>query len=132
MDLSNLIPKSDTIVVELKHPVTQEVLTKDDGKPQTITTYAPHSAQYKAVIHAQTNKRLQKAAKGKKMTFTSEEIEDSATNMLVDTTKDWDIQLEGKTPKFTPEAVRDVYDKLPWVKIQVLEAQEDLTSFLTN
>ena len=30
MDLSNLLPTSDTITVILKHPVTDDVLMKDD------------------------------------------------------------------------------------------------------
>jgi hypothetical protein len=32
MDLNNLIPTDDVIVVEIKHPVTDEHLLKDDGK----------------------------------------------------------------------------------------------------
>lgn len=130
MDLSNLIPTDDTIVVTLKHPITDEPLTQDDGKEMTITVYAPHSAQYKAVVHEQTNKRIQKAAKGKKITFTAEDIESATLELMAKTTKEWAIQLNGKSPKFSYDEAVVLYSKLPWLKAQVLEAQEDYNSFL--
>lgn len=130
MDLNNLIPTDDTIVVEIKHPVTDEPLLKDDGKVMTITVFAPHSSQYKSAVHEQTNKRIQKAAKGKKITFTAEEIENATLELLAKTTKDWNIQLNGKSPKFSVGEAMDLYGKLPWLKAQVLEAQEDYSAFL--
>jgi hypothetical protein len=130
MDLSKLIPTDDCITVSIKHPVTDEPLTKDDGKEMTITVYAPHSSAYKAVVHEQTNKRIQKAAKGKKITFTAEDIESATLELLAKTTKEWAIQLNGKSPKFSYDEALDLYGKLPWLKQQVLEAQEDYNAFL--
>jgi hypothetical protein len=130
MDLQSLIPTDDTIVVELKHPVTEDLLLKDDGKAMTITVYAPHSSIYKAAIHEQTNKRIQKASKGKKITFTAEELENTSLELLAKTTKDWSIQLNGKSPKYSVGEAMDLYAKLPWLKQQVLEAQEDYSTFL--
>ena len=130
MDLQSLIPTDDTIVVELKHPVTEEPLIKDDGKPMTITVYAPHSSVYKAQMHEQTNKRIQKASKGKKVTFTAEELENTTLELLAKTTKDWSIQLNGKSPKYSVGEAVDLYAKLPWLRQQVLDAQEDFSAFL--
>lgn len=130
MDLSKLIPTDDVIVVTVKHPVTEEVLLKDDGKEMTITVYAPHSAQYKSAVHEQTNKRIQKASKGKRISFTAEEIENATLELLAKTTKDWNIQLNGKSPKFSVPEAMDLYSKLPWLKSQILEAQEDYSAFL--
>lgn len=129
-DLLSLIPTDDTIVVTIKHPITDEPLTKDDGKEMTITVYAPHSSQYKSAVHEQTNKRIQKASKGKKISFTAEEIENATLELLAKTTKDWNIQLNGKSPKFSVTEAMDLYGKLPWLKSQVLEAQEDYSAFL--
>lgn len=129
-DLFNMIPTDDTIVVVLKHPVTEEILTKDDGKEMTITVYAPHAGVYKSTIHEQTNKRIQKAAKGKKVVFTAEELENTTLELLAKTTKDWSIQLNGKSPKFSVAEAVDLYGKLPWLKQQVLDAQEDFSAFL--
>lgn len=130
MDLQSLIPTDDTIVVELKHPVTEDLLLKDDGKAMTITVYAPHSSTYKAAIHEQTNKRIQKASKGKKITFTAEELENTTLELLAKTTKDWSIQLNGKSPKYSVGEAMDLYAKLPWLKQQVMDAQEDFSAFL--
>ena len=129
-DLFNMIPTDDTIVVTIKHPVTEEVLTKDDGKEMTITVYAPHSSTYKATIHEQTNKRIQKASKGKKISFTAEELENTSLELLAKTTKDWSIQLNGKSPKYSVGEAMDLYAKLPWLKQQVMDAQEDFSAFL--
>jgi hypothetical protein len=129
-DLFNMIPTDDVIVITIKHPVTEETLVKDDGKEMTITMYAPHSSVYKSAIHEQTNKRLQKMAKGKKMTFTAEDMEASTLDLLVKTTKEWNIQFNGKSPKFTAVEASDLYNKVPWLKSQILEAQEDFSSFL--
>jgi hypothetical protein len=129
-DLASMIPTDDTITVELKHPVTEDALVKDDGKPMTITVYAPHSSIYKTQMHEQTNKRIQKAAKGKKVTFTAEELENAMLELLAKTTKDWSIQLNGKSPKYSVAEAMDLYAKLPWLKQQVLEAQEDYSAFL--
>jgi hypothetical protein len=132
MDLSKLIPTDDVIVVTVKHPMTEEVLLKDDGKEMTITVYAPHSSQYKSAVHEQTNKRIQKASKGKRITFTAEEIENATLDLLAKTTKDWNIQLNGKSPKFSVTEAIDLYGKLPWLKSQILEAQEDYSAFLKD
>ena len=49
---------SDTLDVVLVHPSTLEPLLNDDKSEMTITMYAPHSKEYKAAVHIQTNKRL--------------------------------------------------------------------------
>jgi len=131
MDLNTFIPKDDAVTFEIKNPLTEEVLVKDDGKSMTITVYLPHSKVYKSAIHDQTNERIKRSQKNRSL-YTSEEIEESTLTLMVKTTKDWDIQVDGKTPKFTQETCRDIYEKLPWVRAQVLQAQEDLTSFLKN
>jgi hypothetical protein len=133
MDLSKLIPKEDTFTIEVKHPVTDDVLVKDDGKVMTITVYLPHSAQYKAVVHEQTQKRIHKMAKGKKgLSFTPEEFEQMSLDLVTKTVKDWNIQIDGKSPKFSEAAARDLFVQLPWLKDQITDAQGDLEAYLGN
>jgi hypothetical protein len=133
MDLLSLAPKDDIIVVDIKHPVTEEPLLKDDGKPMTITVYLPHSVQYKTVVHENTNKRLQKLAKGKKgNTFTASELEEMTLDLVVKTTKDWNVQVDGKSPKFSEATAKELYDKLPWLKDQITDAQNDFEAYLGN
>jgi hypothetical protein len=132
-DLINLTPKSDSIVVEIKHPVTDEPLVKDDGKAMTVTVYLPHSPQYKQVVHDRTNKYIQRSAKGKKnATMTAAEIEDMTLDLIVKTTKDWNIQLDGKSPKFSEAAAKELYNNLPWLKDQITDAQNDFEAYLGN
>lgn len=132
MDLSTLSPTSDTITIVLKHPITGDPLTKDDGKEMTVTVFAPHSREYKAAIYAQANKRILKAQKSKKITMTAEEIEQSSLDLLVQTTKDFNLQMNGKTVKFSVAEAMEIYQKFPWIKDQVVEGQEDYTNFLKD
>lgn len=132
-DLANLVPTSDTITVQLKHPVTDEVLKKDDGSAMTIEVFATHSKEYKTAIHEQTNKRIQRVQKNKRnLSFSAEEIENAAVEVLAKTTKGWDLQFNKKALKFSVTEAMDLYQKFPWIKDQVTEAQEDFTSFLKS
>jgi hypothetical protein len=130
MDLSTLVPTSDIITVLLKHPVTDEILKKDDGTEMSITVYAIHAKEYKAVIHEMTNKRMQKIQRNKKVVFSAEEIEMAEIEVLAKTTKEWDLQFNKKPIKFSVAEAIDLYQKFPWIKKQASEAQEDYTSFL--
>lgn len=130
MDLSAFIPKSDFATFDIRNPLTGEPMTKDDGTDMSITVYLPHSKEYKSVVHEQNNKRISRAQKGKTV-YTSEDLEEATLELLVKTTKEWNLQLNKEDVKFSPEKARELYDKLPWVKAQMLQAQEDLASFLT-
>ena len=126
MDLMNLIPTTDTIDVVITHPNTYEPLTNEDGSEMTITVYAPHSKEYKAAVHEQTNIRLkQMQAKGNRNnnnTITAEELEVATVKMLAKTTKDWNITFGGEQPKFTVEAAKKLYEDVFWIKDQIEEA----------
>jgi len=123
MDLKNLIPTTDEIVVVLKHPNTYETLLNDDGSEMTITVYAPHSKEYKAAVHEQTNIRLkQMQVKGNRNVITAEELEVATITMLAKTTKGWDITFDGKKPEFSVEEAKSIYSKVFWLKSQVEEA----------
>ena len=130
-DLEDFIPTSDTFDVTIVHPNTLEPLTKDDGSEMTVTLYHKQSPQHKAEIRRQTNKRLQKA-KGKKQNLTAEDIETLSVDLLVNTTKSWSIQLSKKDVKFDAETARDVYNRISWLKDQLLEALEEYNGFLKN
>ena len=132
MDLMNLIPTTETIEVELKHPQTFEPLKNEDGSVMTITVYAPHSKEYKAAVHQQTNIRLkQMQAKGNRNTnvITAEELEAATIKMLVKTTKDWNITSGGKQPKFTTDEATKIYQEVFWIKDQIEGAVADAEVF---
>jgi hypothetical protein len=131
MDLKDLKPNSDTIVVTLHHPATFETLKTEDGKDMTIEVYAPHSLKYKEVVHEQGNRQLEKMQKNKKYKFTVQELEDFSIERLAKTTKDWHIQLNGTKPKFTLAKAAELYKDFPWIVEQIQEAVTDSALFLT-
>jgi len=127
MDLLDLTPTNDTVDIILKHPNTDEDLKNDDKTPMIITMYAPHSKQYKAAMHEQTNKQLKKSKGGRKIDVTAEELEDSSLDVLVKATKEWNITYKGKVPPLTK--AKEVYQEVFWIKNQIEEALSDFLDF---
>lgn len=129
MDLKNLTPTSDTVDVTIVHPTTFEPLTNDDKSEMTITMYAPHSKEYKAAVHFQTNKRLKQAQGKKKVDITAESIEEATLEVLVKTTKSWNITYDGKKPKCSADTAKEIYEQVFWIKDQIEEAVADSLDF---
>jgi len=118
-DLLDLTPKSDEVVIEVKHPTTEEVLKNDDGSNMTITVHATHSKEYKKVVHEIANKRIKVAKKNKSTDFTIEELEESALETVIKITKSWNITYDGSMPKLTEAKAREVYEKVFWIAPQI-------------
>ena len=131
MDLMDLTPKTDTIVVTIKHHTTEEPLLNEDGSPMTITVYAPYTKEYKTVVHGIANKRLQAASKNKKsLDYTMEELEAATLESLAKTTKEWNITYGGEVPKLTEAKAKEVYDKVFWIKAQIEGAVDTSLDFM--
>lgn len=110
MNLFDLIPASDTVVIELKYK--GEVLTNADGSPMTVEVYLPHAKEYREIRHKQADFIISKGEEKLK----SSEYEDLGYNFMADTTKGWNITLsEGDQPKFSKKKAREVYEKLPFI-----------------
>lgn len=129
MDLKDLKPKSDTVEVEIVHPNTLEPLKNEDESTMTITMYAPHSKEYKAVVHEQTNKRLKQTQKNKRMELTAEDLERAGLELLAKATKSWNITFGGKQPKYSIDAAIDIYDEVFWIRDQIEEAINESLDF---
>ena len=130
MDLKDLTPKSNTIEVELKHPITGEALKNDDDTPMTITLYATHSKEYKGVMHEQTNRRLKVAGKTGKVDITSEELEENTLEVMAKATKSWDLTFSGEKPELTFEAAKNLYEEVFWIKDQLDEGISNSMAFM--
>ena len=91
--------------------------------------YAPHTKEYKALVHAQTNKRLKQAQAKKKADITAEDLEESALGILADATKSWSITFGGVKPKLTADKAKEIYDEVFWIKDQIEEAVSDYLDF---
>ena len=130
MDLMDLTPKTDIIVVTIKHPLTDEPLKNEDGSDMTISIYAPYSKEYKTVVHGIATKRLKKAqGKGVKE-FTMEDMEATTLESMAKTTKEWNITYGGEMPKLTEAKVKEVYDKVFWIRSQLEEAVNNSLDFM--
>jgi len=129
MDLMNLKPTSDTVEVTLVHPNTGDTLKNDDKSDMTITVYASHSKEHKAVLHEQTNKRLKAMQAGKKQEFTAQDIEEATLTLLSKVTAEWNITYGGEKPKLTVTKAKELYDEVFWIKDQIEGALADSLDF---
>jgi hypothetical protein len=130
MDLKDFAPKSDEIVVEIKHPINKEPLMNDDGTPMTIVIYAQHSKVYKKVQRELINKRLKEAQESGSKEIDYEQLEEAALELMVKSTKSWNITYEGKKPKLTEAKARQIYDEVFWIKAQIEEAAAASLDFM--
>jgi len=129
MDLKDLTPSSDTVDVTIVHPTTFDTLNNDDDTPMVITVYAPHSKEYKAAVHEQTNKRLKQAQSKKKVDITAEDLEEATLELLAKTTKGWKITYGGSKPKFSTSKAREIYTEVFWIRDQIEEATANSLNF---
>mgnify|MGYP003112107805 FL=1 len=131
MDLKDLTPKLDDIVVELKHPTTGEDLKNEDGTTMSITILAPHSKEYKKLQHSQISKRLTKAQKSKSQDIDYSDIEEATLEVLSKSTVSWSLTFEGKNPKLTPDRALRMYEEVFWIRTQIEEVLSDNLDFMT-
>ena len=129
MDLKDLTPTSDTVDVNIVHPTTLEPLLNDNSDPMVITMYAPHSKEYKAAIHEQTNKRLKQAQSKKKVDLTAEDIEEATLDLFAKTTKSWNITYDGEEPNFSVSKAKEIYSEVFWIRDQIDEAMSNSLNF---
>lgn len=126
IDLKDLTPKSETVVVELLNPVDLQPLGA------SIELYAPHTAEYKKVVYEQQNKRLKKMREKKNpndLELDVAEMEYDAIDLMARTTKSWDIKYGGVKPKLTVEKAREIYNDVFWIRNQVEAAWADTVNF---
>jgi hypothetical protein len=132
MDLKDFAPKSDEVVVEVKHPVNGEPLTNKDGSNMVIVLHAPHSKVYKEAMYEQTNKRLNAAQKSGDMSLTAQDLEQASLELLSKATKSWDITYDDKQPKLTVAKAKAIYEELFWLKPQLEEALNSSQAFMNG
>lgn len=126
-DLMDFAAKKDEVVVELKNPVTEEVLSNDDGSPQTVTLYAPHTKEFKSVVYAKTDEKI----KRKSEELSAEQLETDEMDLICSLVKTWNITAGGEQPKATAKKVREILSnpKLFWIKPQLEGGLESFEAF---
>lgn len=132
MDLSNLAIADDASAdMTLLHPVDGSPLLGEDGRPVTITLLSEDSEEYRKNQRAIINRRLSQrgARQGK---YTAEMATSDALETLVASTRGWskNFNVDGKPLEFTPQNVRELYRRFPWVQQQAEAFISDRTNFL--
>ena len=129
MDLMDLKPKTDVIEVILKHPSTGDVLTNENGNEMSVTVYAQYSKEYRAAMHEQQDRRLEKMQSKSSAKYGAADLERDSIDLLCKITKEWDITYGGETPKLTK--AKEVYTEVFWLRNQVEEALAESVDFIT-
>lgn len=127
-DLSDFIPSSDTLVITLKNPTTDEPLKNQDGSEQTIEVYSQSSGLSKHAFREALGLKLKSLKdEGKDKSKTEEETfadnydltTETSVEYLVKITKGWNITYGGDKPKFTFEKAREIYGKVVFLRDQI-------------
>jgi len=130
MDLKDLTPNLDDVVVTLKHPSTGVVLKNDDETDMTITVYALHSKEYKKAQHEQISKRLKDAQESETTEVDYADIEEATLDVLSKVTKSWNITFGKGQPKLTVATAKSIYDEVFWIKDQIEEVVSASLTFM--
>lgn len=129
MDLKTLAPTSNEVVVELKHPVTGEVLMIEGEGPMTVTLHATHTKEYREAMFDQTDAIMQNAGGDQGYKVKANDMAKLSFELLVKVTKDWNIYLDGKKPKFSKKAAAKLYEELFWLPQQLEKELSEHTPF---
>jgi hypothetical protein len=129
LDLSTLDTTKaaeDGATLEVRHPATGEILTQDNGEPITITLAGTDSDRFRKAQRANNTRRLRNPRQ-----LDGDDIERDGLNSLVLCTLAWSgIALDGQELDCTPANVRQVYQRLPWLREQADRFVSDRANFL--
>jgi hypothetical protein len=129
--LENLSMK-DTVELQLRHPVSDELLFADEDKsaPVAIVLYGTSSKQYRNAITAMQNRSLKR---GKKQ-VSAEVMREEGVELLV-ACSEKALNLSYKdAPVDHDDAFRELYSDptFSWLKDQVDTALGDISNFLNQ
>ena len=126
MDLSTLAVK-DTSVLEITHPVTEEVI-----EGMSIEFYGPTSDVVRKMTHKKTQIALNRISKGKKAAeLRADQLEEESIEDSFNRAVGWSgFEMKKKELEFTLENWREVMNDFPWLRAQVSEFLSNDGSFL--
>lgn len=133
MDIANLDTMSAAEAgakMTVRHPVTDEPLLDDGGNEMWILVAGRDAMRVKRAENAAANAALANMQKGRGKGLTVEVSQRNIMEILVAATLDWSIILDKQTPECTPEKVREVYGRFPWLRDQVDEFCADRSNFV--
>ena len=131
MDLTDLKPKSDLAVIELKHPMDKTPLVDADGKPFTITILLRHTKEYRDLDYEMADRRAARMAKAKKSdeVMKTKDLMSDINEITEKSVKGYYLVENGQPVDFTPENTKRILEDYHWIKEQVLEEQQAYENF---
>jgi hypothetical protein len=129
MDLASLQPSETPISFDVIHPISRKPIGL------SISVFGSDSSVYRAASASRSERRM-KLMKPGRIQLSSEEIQDDATAILVQSTAGWKwtegCTFHGGVPSFDRATVEQVYRELPWVMEQVDSFIGDRSNFFTQ
>jgi hypothetical protein len=120
----------DTVELQLRHPVTDELLFADEEKKEqvAIVLYGTSSAQYRNAVTAMQNRQLKR---GKKQVSAEVMREEGIDLLVACSEKAINLSYKGK-PVDNDASFRELYSDpaFGWLKDQVDQGLGDTSNFL--
>lgn len=132
MDLNSLEVKNDVATIAIYHPTENTIIKNDDGTDMTISVYGKYSRRYREIQQNQQNARLKRAERSNKLKLTASEIIADRLELTVGCVESWNIQLDGSVPPCTPDNIRSVFERFPWIREQIETEMEETQAFLNK
>lgn len=109
----------------LLHPATNEELDI------TITLMGSDSDEYRNTIKKRFEAAQRQAKNKRNQEVDLDDAEQKSQELLAKMTLGWEnLQMDGKSLKFTFEAAKEIYSKFPWIREQVEKFVSDRSNFI--
>lgn len=126
-DIFNLIPKN-TNTVNLRHPVTGEVLVCSDKTKMTIEVIGKDARQYRKIQADLLRAKIDK----KNKSLSAEQVDEFSTEQLASCIVSWNIEYNGEKPALSIQKATEILDEVRWMREQTADAIDDRADFLKN
>lgn len=134
-DLTTLVPADEAMAMEVRHPVTGEVLIDPETKkPVVFRLLSRDSEPFQRAMHHQQNRRMNEAQRNRRSKITSEQIEAEALDLIAACTVGWStFSYGGMDPyPFTSANARRLYGEVKAIREQVEAFIADRANFFRD
>lgn len=137
MELNVFDITKDAVPVQLKHPVTQELLFDGDPKDNKkccVLLYGKDSAAFKERQRMLSDKALESTLKnrGRPKLSAAELEEDNIITLVACIAGFTNMEVDGKPMGSTAAEVRSVLERFPWIAEQADENITDRSNFIKS
>lgn len=121
-DFDTVSGSEDGAWMTVYQPNNIDIITHEDGEPQRIKFMGQDAPAFRDFQKKQQQRRMSSKAKYN--------VEKETMDLLVFATLDWDLSTKGEKIKYTKEAVKDLYERFPFIFIQGVSFVGDRSNFI--